>query len=91
MRPDLKWAEYLAYALQLSLVGYAITGAFLSLATFDLFYHVVAMTAILQIIVNKHLADPTEKFPPGDPFLSSYFKPKAKKFNPYTKENSAEG
>lgn len=46
--PDCEWLADTAMALQLGLVGYAVAGAFLSLAYFDLFYIYVAATAILQ-------------------------------------------
>ena len=41
----------LAAALQASLVGYMVAGAFLSRADFDLFYSVVAMSAAMQAIL----------------------------------------
>ncbi len=53
--PDLKWAQDLASMMQVSLVGYAAAGAFLNLATFDLFYHVIAITAITAILSNKEI------------------------------------
>lgn len=50
-RPDLKWAEDLSKMLQVSLVGYAAAGAFLNLATFDLFYHVLTLIVATRLIV----------------------------------------
>ncbi len=44
---ELKWIEGYARALQMSLIGYAVSGAFLSLAYFDLFYLYVAFSVIL--------------------------------------------
>jgi len=46
----------LAAALQASLVGYMVAGAFLSRADFDLFYSVVAMSAGMQAVLAR-LAD----------------------------------
>ncbi|GAB4139578.1 MAG: putative O-glycosylation ligase, exosortase A system-associated [Sphingomonadales bacterium] len=53
--PDLKWAEDLAKMLQISLIAYGVAGAFLSLAKFDLFYHLCAMTLILHRVVAARL------------------------------------
>ena len=54
-RPDLRWARNLAAALQISLVGYAVGGAFLGLAYYDLYYHVVAMMVITKLLVQRAL------------------------------------
>lgn len=54
-RPDLKWAGQLATMLQVSLIGYATGGAFLGLAYFDLYYHLVAMLIITRILVEQAL------------------------------------
>ncbi|MDA5193588.1 putative O-glycosylation ligase, exosortase A system-associated [Govanella unica] len=55
--PDLKWQSDLASMLQVSMVGYAVAGAFLNLATFDLYYHVIAMAAILRVMVDRSLKE----------------------------------
>ena len=44
--PALKWAHDLGSMVQVSMVGYAVTGAFLSLALFDLPYNVMAIAAL---------------------------------------------
>ncbi|EAR21141.1 putative O-glycosylation ligase, exosortase A system-associated [Nitrococcus mobilis] len=46
--PELSWIGVYARALQYSLIPYMVSGAFLSLAYFDLFYMVVALSAILS-------------------------------------------
>jgi len=51
--PDLDWAENLAKMLQVSLVGYAVGGAFLGLAYFDLPYHILALLILTREIVEK--------------------------------------
>ena len=51
--PDLAWAPNLAAMLQVSLVGYAVGGAFLGLAYFDLFYHLVALLAVTRAVVER--------------------------------------
>jgi len=58
-RPDLAWARSLAAMMQASLVGYAVSGAFLSLGFFDLFYALVAVIAVTQDVVRRELARPT--------------------------------
>ena len=56
-RDDLRWAGDLASALQVSLVAYAVGGAFLGLAYFDLFYHLVALAIVTFAAVQKTLAE----------------------------------
>lgn len=55
--PDLRWANRLAAMLQVSLIGYATGGAFLGLAYFDLYYHLVAMLLITQVLVSQALQE----------------------------------
>lgn len=54
-RPDLRWAYDLAAMLQVSLVGYAVGGAFLALAYWDLPYHLIAMLVLTRQIVEREL------------------------------------
>jgi len=51
-RKDLQWAADLAAMLQVSMVGFAIGGAFLNLAYFDLWYHIIG----LCVLVRWHVA-----------------------------------
>lgn len=60
-RPDLSWAHDLAGMLQVSAIGYATGGAFLSLAYYDLFYHIMALMIMLQYMVRKAITQ--EKTP----------------------------
>lgn len=55
-RPDLAWARSLAAMLQVSILGYAVTGAFLSLGFFDLYYAIVALVAVTQLVVRREIA-----------------------------------
>lgn len=55
-RPDLKWANDLSRMMQVSLVGYATAGAFLNLATFDLYYHVLAIIVMTRVIAGQEIA-----------------------------------
>ncbi len=46
--PSMQWVYNYAQMLEASLVGYLVSGVFLSLSYFDLFYHLVAITIILK-------------------------------------------
>lgn len=50
-RPDLRWAVELVSMCQVSLIGYAIAGAFLSLAYYDFPYYVAAILNITHTVV----------------------------------------
>ncbi|MBK9705056.1 MAG: putative O-glycosylation ligase, exosortase A system-associated [Betaproteobacteria bacterium] len=52
----LTWAGNLAGMCQVSLVGYAVGGAFLSLTYFDLAYYIVLILVVLEVHVKKQLA-----------------------------------
>lgn len=52
-RPDLAWARSLAAMVQVSLVGYGVCGAFLSLGFYDLYYAVVAIIAVTAYLVRQ--------------------------------------
>jgi probable O-glycosylation ligase (exosortase A-associated) len=51
---ELTWAHDLGGMIQVCLIGYAVGGAFLGLAYFDLYYHLIAMTVVLTAIVKQH-------------------------------------
>lgn len=59
-REDMLWARDLAAMIQVSLAGYASAGAFLGLAYFDLYYHLIAMIIILRVLVRRQLAEAPE-------------------------------
>jgi hypothetical protein len=40
---------------QVSIAAYAVAGVFLNLATFDLYYHVIAIVVITQALVRQRL------------------------------------
>ncbi|MDH5593758.1 MAG: putative O-glycosylation ligase, exosortase A system-associated, partial [Gammaproteobacteria bacterium] len=52
-KENLLWARDLASMVQVGLIGYAVGGAFLGLAYFDLPYHFMAIIVILRTIVQK--------------------------------------
>ena len=53
--PELEWASELAAMTQVSVVGYAVGGMFLGLAYFDLYYHLVAILVLTDMIVGRQL------------------------------------
>lgn len=54
--PELQWFYDLAAMLQVSLIGYAVAGAFLNLGTFDLYYHLIALIALIRVMSDRELA-----------------------------------
>ena len=59
-RADLHWASELAAMNQVALVGFAVGGAFLGLAYFDLPYHLVAIGALVKVVTREALRVPPE-------------------------------
>jgi probable O-glycosylation ligase (exosortase A-associated) len=55
-RPDLSWANDLARMTQVSLVGFAVAGAFQNLAFFDLYFLLIATLFLVHQIVAQQLA-----------------------------------
>lgn len=54
-RPELEWHRDLAAMTQVSLMGYAVGGAFLGLAYFDFFYHLLAIMVLNRYLLEKTL------------------------------------
>lgn len=63
-RADLLWAHRLAAALQVSLVGYAVGGAFLNMAFYDFYYYLLAALIVLTRLVRE--APQTSEAPLGE-------------------------
>ena len=62
---ETRWGYDLASMLQVSLIGYATTGAFLGLAYFDLYYDLIAMMVICQVVLLEQIQqEASEKNPP---------------------------
>ena len=61
---DLAWAADLAAMVQVSIAAYAIAGLFLNLATFDLYYHLIAIVVITQSLVRQGLMADVAPTPP---------------------------
>ena len=53
--PELRWASDLATMLKVSLLGFAVGGAFLSLLYFDVPYYLVVAMVATKILVQKEL------------------------------------
>ena len=64
-REDLVWARDLAAMTQVGLIGYAVSGSFLNLATFDLYYHYVAILVLTEQLVLKAIVTPAEAEAPA--------------------------
>jgi probable O-glycosylation ligase (exosortase A-associated) len=62
-RADLQWINDCAKMVEVSVTAYAVSGAFLSMSYFDLFYHLVVITVLLKVFVARALAAP----PPAAP------------------------
>tara|TARA_B100001939_G_scaffold348054_1_gene372317 strand:+ start:10400 stop:11731 length:1332 start_codon:yes stop_codon:yes gene_type:complete len=54
--PRFKWCGELAAMIQISMVGYASAGAFVNLATFDLYYHLVAIMVMTRVVMAREMA-----------------------------------
>lgn len=62
-RNDVLWVYHLAGMIQVSLIGYAVGGAFLSLAYFDLPYNIL----VLVVVVRRWLAEYLKRADAGVP------------------------
>jgi len=58
-QPGFEWARDLGAMMQVSLAGYASSGAFLGLAYFDLFYVLIVVVVVLESTVRQALSAPT--------------------------------
>jgi probable O-glycosylation ligase (exosortase A-associated) len=69
--PDFKWAVHLATMVQVSLVGFAVGGAFLSLVYYDVPYYLAMAMVATGVLVEKALAEQkaAAKSQPGHPAL----------------------
>jgi low temperature requirement protein LtrA len=53
--PELKQLADLVRMIQVSLIGYAVSGAFLGLAYFDLYYALIAIIIMSGYVLQKHV------------------------------------
>ena len=63
-REELRWAGNLAATIQVSLVGFAASGAFLGMTYFDLYYHLLALLVVIPVIIQ---AQPAGEATPAEP------------------------
>lgn len=54
--PATQWIVPYTHMIEVSLFGFLVSGAFLGLANFDLFYQLVAMVIILKILRSKEVS-----------------------------------
>jgi probable O-glycosylation ligase (exosortase A-associated) len=54
-RPDLTWAKHYGLMMQVSIVGFAVGGAFLSIMLFDVPYYLVGVTLVASRLVDEQL------------------------------------
>jgi probable O-glycosylation ligase (exosortase A-associated) len=54
-RADLKWAAQLATMIQVSLIGFAVGGAFLSLLYYDVPYYLMGIIVVTGVLVETQL------------------------------------
>ena len=52
---DMLWAKDLAAMIQVSIIGYAVAGTFLELATFDLYYVLISMIIVMNTLLVKRM------------------------------------
>ena len=75
--PSLQWAADLGRMVHVSMVGYAVTGAFLSLSYFDLPYNVMVMAVLARKIAQRELAARAQTAALGPAVASVASKPDA--------------
>jgi putative inorganic carbon (HCO3(-)) transporter len=46
--PEMKWASDMAKMIQVCVIGYVVSGTFLSLAYFDLYYDFIVILVVLE-------------------------------------------
>jgi probable O-glycosylation ligase (exosortase A-associated) len=64
---ELSWAVDLAAMVQVSIAAYAIAGLFLNLATFDLYYHLIAIVIVASALVRRGVPSTVAAAPPDQP------------------------
>jgi probable O-glycosylation ligase (exosortase A-associated) len=64
-RPDLAWAVDLGRMVQVSIVAYAVTGTFLPIAYWDIYFTVLVALQMALVLVRRQLAQETPAAPVG--------------------------
>ena len=62
-RGDLKWVVSFANMFEISIIGFCVSGAFVSIAYCDLIFHLFVLVASLEYVANRYIAlpPPTQK------------------------------
>jgi putative inorganic carbon (HCO3(-)) transporter len=55
IRDDVVWMKDYARAIQISLLGYGVGGAFLGVAYWDIFYHLVGLCVLLKVMLAREV------------------------------------
>ena len=55
--PELRWIRRCASMLEVSMAGYVVSGLFLSMCYFDLFYLLIAIAVILRCLVSQRVVN----------------------------------
>ncbi|HET9216320.1 MAG TPA: putative O-glycosylation ligase, exosortase A system-associated, partial [Terriglobia bacterium] len=66
-RSDMAWARELAEMMRVTLVGFAVGGAFLSLVNFDVPYYLVALMAATLVLVERTASEKPVTEAPMEP------------------------
>ena len=74
---EINWAGELSAMLQVSVIGYAVAGAFLNLAFYDLYYVLVALAVVTRTYVVQNLA-PKGSVAAASPAAQAAFAPRAR-------------
>ena len=65
-QPETAWVHLLAGMCQVSIIGYAVGGAFLSLAYYDFAYNIV----VILVVANRWMTERSWVHEPHGPFGS---------------------
>jgi len=66
-QPEFKWVRDMAEMLQCSIIGYALGGAFLTVAYFDLYYFIIVAGVILDVVYWDERRKARETVPEAAP------------------------
>jgi len=64
-RPNLAWVSSYAHMLQASIVAYLVSGAFLSVAYFDLAYQLFIIVVVLDRLAEQEITAPAPQPEPA--------------------------
>ncbi len=75
---DCKWMMDLAAMLQVSIVGYAVAGAALGLAYFDLVYHFIAIMVLVKVMLISYLTQQERRAEAREETIEDFQRPAPK-------------